>query len=141
MNVRLSLLALIAAPLASIALAQMYPTPQPARPTVPAQPGAAAPAAAPAQPSAPTAQAAATAPDTSSIPAHNCVQPQYPGKSAGNERIKKFNEGYKDYRECINKYVATVRGIRDAAMAKGNEAVEQYNKYTEEVQKQLDADK
>jgi len=137
MNFRLALTMMIAAPLASIALAQQYPVPPSTRPPVPtAQPATSPPPASPE----PSAQAAAV-PGMPSVPANNCVAPEYPGKQASNEKIKTFNTAYAAYGDCIRKYVDNVRQLRDAAMAKGNDAVTEYNKYTEEIKKQLDAEK
>ena len=138
MNVRLALTAMIAAPLASVALAQQYPVPPSTRPPAPtAQPATSAPPAS----SESSAQAAAAVPSMPSIPANNCVAPEYPGKQASNEKIKTFNSAYAAYGDCIRKYVDNVRALRDAAMAKGNDAVTEYNKYTEDIKKQLDAEK
>src|SRR5215831_7868801 len=100
MNFRSVLILTITAPLASIALAQMYPAPQPKAnpsltppPTSTTAPAPVAPAAAAPATAAPAAQSAAAAPGMPSVPPPSCAQPQYPGKSAPNERIKKFNEG------------------------------------------------
>jgi hypothetical protein len=87
----------------------------------------------------PAAPATASAPP--SVPSHNCVQPEYPGKNASNDKIKAFNAAYSAYGECIRKYVESVRALRDAAMTKGNDAVNEYNKFTEEVKTKMDADK
>jgi hypothetical protein len=91
---------------------------------------------------APAAPAAApgAAPTVPSIPSHNCIPPTYPGKQASNDKIKAFNAAYTEYGDCIKKYVESVRAIRDAAMTKGNEAVTEYNKFTEEMKKTIDAD-
>jgi hypothetical protein len=97
--------------------------------------------AAPAIAQAPAAPAAAPAAPAVTIPSHNCVAPEYPGKNAGNDKIKAFNTGYTAYGECIKKYIESVRSIRDSAMAKGNDAVNEYNKFTEEVKNKMDAEK
>src|ERR1700751_1962600 len=94
MNVRSALIVLITAPVASIALAQMYPTPQPKSNPAATLPSAASPATAetsstPAQPAA----AAAMPP----VPPSGCVAPAYPGKSASDAKIKAFNSSYKEY--------------------------------------------
>jgi len=88
---------------------------------------------------APAAAPAAAAP-TVTIPSNTCVAPTYPGKQANNDKIKAFNAGYTEYGDCIRKYVESVRAVRDQAMAKGNEAVTEYNKFTEDMKKQIDAD-
>jgi len=137
MNVRFALTMMIAAPLASIALAQQYPVSPSTRPPAPASPGTSA---APAS-SEPPVQAAAAVPGLPSIPSHNCVQPEYPGKSASNDKIRAFNAAYKEYGDCIRKYVDNLRALRDTAMTKGNDAVTEFNKFTEDVKTKMDADK
>jgi hypothetical protein len=87
------------------------------------------------------APAAPAAPAMPSIPAHNCIAPDYPGKSANNDKIKAFNAAYTAYGDCIKNYVASVRTVRDAAMARGNEAVGEYNKFTDDIKTKMDADK
>jgi hypothetical protein len=138
MNVRSVLIVMIAAPLASTALAQGYqgPGPQAQRPAPTAAPAAPATPETPAPPAQP---AAVTGMPT--VPSHNCVAPQYPGKSAPDAKIKVFNASYKEYGECIRKYVDNARTLANAAISSGNDAVTEYNKYTEDVKKQLDADK
>jgi len=91
-------------------------------------------------PAAPQA-APAAAPPLATVPPHNCVAPEYPGKNAGNEKIKTFNASYAAYGECIKKYVESVRAVRDQAMSRGNDAVNEYNKFTEDVKNKMDAEK
>jgi len=122
MNFRDILVVLATAPVAVASLAQ----------TPPAQPQT-APAQAPA-----AAAAASTMP---AIPPHNCVQPVYPGKTAPDAKIKDFNATNKAYGDCIRKYVDNVRSMANNAIQSGNDAVTEYNKFTEEVKKQIDADK
>jgi len=137
MNVRSALIVMLTAPVASIALAQMYPTPQPKAnpavtppPTSTAAPAAAAPAA---QAAAAPATQSAGGPAMPSVPPPACVQPVYPGKNANNDKIKAFNSGNKD--------VDAVRTLANAAIQSGNDAVTEYNKFTTDTQKLLDADK
>jgi hypothetical protein len=69
------------------------------------------------------------------------VQPVYPGKNAADAKIKDFNATNKAYGDCIRKYIETMRTLSNNAVQSGNDAVAEYNKFTEEVKKQLDADK
>jgi hypothetical protein len=126
MNLRSILIVLATAPAAVASLGQT-PAAQPQ-----AQP-------AQAQPSAAAAGPAGAA--TPSVPPHGCVQPVYPGKNAADAKIKDFNATNKAYGDCIRKYIETMRTLSNNAVQSGNDAVAEYNKFTEEVKKQLDADK
>ena len=125
MNLRSILIVLATAPAAVASLAQTPPA-QPQTQPEQAQPSAAAPAAA--------------GQGMPSIPPHNCVQPVYPGKKATSAQVKNFNETNKAYGECIRKYVDTVRTLSTNAIQSGNDAVTEFNKFTEEVKKQIEAD-
>jgi len=52
-----------------------------------------------------------------------------------------FNRDYKAYGECIRKYVDDNRAWVNAVVEVNNKAVEEYNKYTTELKKQIDAAK
>jgi len=67
------------------------------------------------------------------IPAHNCGKPELPGANATQATMRKFNDTYKAYSECIRKYVEGAKTLADAALAAGNSAVVEYNKLTEEI--------
>ena len=144
MNVRSALIVMLTAPATSIALAQMYPPAPKSNPAVtppPTSTVAPAPAAPAAQAAAgPTAQTAG-APAMPSVPPPGCVQPVYPGKNASNEKIKTFNTTNKDYGDCIRKYVDAVRTLANTAIQSGNDAVSEYNTFTTDTQKLLEADK
>ena len=111
-----------------------------------------APASAPARISAPTAAdtpapaAAAPAPGAAETngghyPAANCVTPNYPGKTGTDEQVLAFNRDFKNYGDCIRKYVDDARNMSNAAIEAGNKAVLEYNKYADDVRKQIAADK
>jgi len=125
MNLRSILIVLATAPVAVVSLAQ----------TPPAQPQA-APAQAPG-----AAAAAAGGPPIPAVPPHNCVQPVYPGKNAQDSKVRDFNATNKAYGDCIRKYVDSVRTLANNAIQSGNDAVTEYNKFTEDVKKLIDADK
>ena len=126
MNLRNVLIVLATAPVAAASLAQNPPA---QTQTAPAQaPGA-------------TAAAASGGPPIPAVPPHNCVQPVYPGKNAPDSKIRDFNATNKTYGDCIRKYVDSVRTLANNAIQSGNDAVTEYNKFTEDVKKLIDADK
>jgi hypothetical protein len=131
----------VSAAIASLAVAQMpYPrTQQPAQPPAPPPAPAGTPAAAPAATPAPAAEAASTA--APAYPAPNCVTPNYPGKSGTDAQVLAFNRDFKAYGDCIRKYVDDARALSNAAIEAGNKVVLEYNKYTEDMRKQIAADK
>jgi hypothetical protein len=128
MNFRNILIVLATAPVTVVSLAQ----------TPPAQPQT-APAQAPAPGAASSAASAGAAIPT--VPPPNCVKPVYPGKNGPDAKIREFNATYKAYGDCIRKYVDNVRTLSNNAVQAGNDAVTDYNKFTEETQKLIDADK
>jgi hypothetical protein len=75
-----------------------------------------------------------TAPIT--IPPHKCVKPEYPGKSASNQKFVAFNKDYVAYGACIQKYVDETKLILNAAAAAVNGAVEEFNKFGEDIKAQ-----
>jgi hypothetical protein len=75
-----------------------------------------------------------TAPVT--IPPHKCVKPEYPGKSASNQKFTAFNKEYVAYGACIQKYVDETKLILNAAAAAVNGAVEEFNKFGEDIKAQ-----
>ena len=80
------------------------------------------------------AAAPVTAPIT--IPPHKCVKPEYPGKSASNQKFVAFNKDYVAYGACIQKYVDETKLILNAAAAAVNGAVEEFNKFGEDIKAQ-----
>lgn len=75
-----------------------------------------------------------TAPVT--IPPHKCVKPEYPGKSASNQKFTAFNKEYVAYGACIQKYVDETKLIPNAAAAAVNGAVEEFNKFGADIKAQ-----
>ena len=67
------------------------------------------------------------------VPAHNCVKPEIPGANATQSMMRKFNETYKNYGECIKKYIDGAKALADSAMQAGNNAIIEYNKLTEQI--------
>src|SRR5215831_8626865 len=78
---------------------------------------------------------------TGSYPAPTCVAPKYPGKSRTDKEVESFNNEFKDYGDCMKKYVDEARATSTAAIEAGNKAVDDYNAYTGEVKKQIAAEK
>src|SRR5262245_23305431 len=84
---------------------------------------------------APAAKSAVT------YPAPACVAPKYPGKSRTDQEVEAFNTDFKNYGDCMKKYVDDARATSNAAIEAGNKAVDDYNAYTGEVKKQIAAEK
>jgi hypothetical protein len=78
---------------------------------------------------------------TASYPAPTCVAPKYPGKSRTDKEVESFNTEFKEYGDCMKKYVDEARATSTAAIEAGNKAVDDYNNYTGEVKKQIAAEK
>ncbi|HEY2969120.1 MAG TPA: hypothetical protein VGK75_12230 [Casimicrobiaceae bacterium] len=94
------------------------------------------------------AQAPATATAMPAIPSHSCVAPKYPSEAglqkrgeAYNRAVDAFNRDYKTYGECIKKYVEDSKVWVKAAADAGNKAIDEYNKYSEELKQKIDAEK
>ena len=87
------------------------------------------------------AQAPSTAATVAAIPSHNCVAPQYPGRDAPKSRVDAFNGDYKVYGDCMKKYVDDTNRWVKAAAESANKAIDEYNKYTEDLKKKVEADK
>jgi hypothetical protein len=68
-----------------------------------------------------------------SVPPNNCVKPELPGSNAAPSLMRRFNDNYKAYGECIKKYIEGAKALADAALAAGNAAVGEYNKLTEDI--------
>jgi len=94
-----------------------------------------------AQTPAPAAAPKPTATSTVSYPAPTCVGPKYPGKSRTDEEVEAFNRDFKNYGDCMKKYVDDARATSTAAIEAGNKAVDDYNDYTADVKKQIAAEK
>ena len=108
-------------------------------------PSQVAPAKAPPPPaeSAATATPAITAADVlPQVPRHHCgVGPEYPAGNVPDAKIIAFNRDYKTYADCIKKYIEENKAWMDAVRDVTNKAVEDYNAYSVNVKKQIDAAK
>jgi hypothetical protein len=81
--------------------------------------------------------APAPAPPASSpavaIPSNTCVKPEYPGRFASPPRLATFNQNLIAYSDCVKKYVESTRSIANAAAAAANGAIDDYNKFTNDI--------
>ena len=75
------------------------------------------------------------------IPPHNCGKPEFPGRLASPNRIAAFNKEYAAYSGCIKKYVDETKTMANAAVAAGNEAIDEFNKFSAELKAQNEAAK
>jgi hypothetical protein len=91
-----------------------------------------------------TAQAQQPAPDTPPtppalpavpagmppIPPPTCVKPEYPQKFADQRRFDRFNKESKTYTDCVTKYTDDMKALSDAAIARGQALINEYNAVT-----------
>lgn len=85
------------------------------------------------------AQTAAPATAAPGVPSNTCVKPEFPGRLASSSRISAFNKDYAAYRDCTNKYVDATKKLANDAVAAGNAAVDDFNKFAAEIKAQNDA--
>jgi hypothetical protein len=93
------------------------------------------------------AQAPAAVSAMPAIPTHNCVAPEYPTKPSVklrvdtfNQKVEAFNRDNKTYSECIKKYVDDTNRLGKAAADAANKAIDEYNKYNEELKQKIEAE-
>src|SRR3979411_3204128 len=75
------------------------------------------------------------------IPPHNCVKPEFPGRLASPNRISAFNKEYAAYSGGIKKDVDETKTTANAALGAGNDAIDEFNKFSAELKAQNDAAK
>lgn len=75
------------------------------------------------------------------VPPHNCVKPEFPGKLGSTARIGAFNKAYTAYGDCMKKYIADTKALSNAAITAGNNAVEEFNKFTADLTAEIEAAK
>jgi hypothetical protein len=92
---------------------------------------------APAAPATPTPQVP-VASRPLAIPPSGCVQPPYPGRLASNSAINAFNRDNKAYGDCIKHYVDDTKAWVVEVVNAGNKAIDDYNKYTEDLKKKIE---
>jgi len=84
------------------------------------------------------AQQPATEPVATGAPAitiapPSCVKPEFPGPFSEQRRFDRFNKDYKNYADCLKKYVADTRAAADANVAAGNAAIKEFNDFNAEM--------
>jgi hypothetical protein len=85
----------------------------------------------PAPPAAPTASALPPVPaGMPPIPPPTCVKPEYPQKFADQRRFDRFNKESKAYTDCVTKYTDDMKALSDAAIARGQALINEYNALT-----------
>jgi hypothetical protein len=85
------------------------------------------------------AQAPAAPAAMPGVPPNPCAKPDYPGRLASPYRITAFNKESAAYRDCINKYVDATKKLSNDAITAGNAAIDEFNKFGQEVKAQSDA--
>lgn len=90
------------------------------------------------QPAAPSAPAAKPEPIK-----HGCVKAEWPGRVATPTATKRFDKEFKEYVDCIKKFVDEQGKALQAATAQadihrtsGNAAIDEYNNYIKDLNKQ-----
>jgi hypothetical protein len=113
------------------------PPPTAPTPTTPA-PTAQTPPTAPTPPATQAPGPAAAPSQPLAIPPHKCVQPPYPGRLASNSAINAFNRDNKAYGDCVKKYIDDTKLWVVSIVDAGNKAIDEYNKYTEDLKKKIE---
>lgn len=74
---------------------------------------------------------------------HNCVKAEWPGRVATPTATKRFDKEFKEYVDCIKKFVDEQGKALQATIAQGevhrasgNAAIEEYNNYIKDLNKQ-----
>lgn len=76
---------------------------------------------------APAAETApATAPATALVK-HSCTKVDHPGRLASETQVKTYNRRFKEYGECIKKFVDDQNQVSKNAMESANQAINEYN--------------
>jgi hypothetical protein len=99
------------------------------------------------QPAAPAAASAAPAAAPAAAKPepikHSCVKAEWPGRVATPTATKRFDKEFKDYVDCIKKFVDEQGKALQATVAQGevhrasgNAAIDEYNNYIKDLNKQ-----
>lgn len=65
---------------------------------------------------------------------HSCNKPEFPGKLASDTQTKTFNRRFKDYGECMKKFIAEQTEVVRVATEAANGAINEYNAAAKEIQ-------
>jgi hypothetical protein len=87
------------------------------------------------------AHAQAAPATTPTMPPHQCVKPEYPGRLASTQKFNAFNKDLNAYGECMNKYIDDTKLILNAAATAVNGAVKEFNKFAADIKAQDEAAK
>lgn len=64
----------------------------------------------------------------------SCTKPEFPGKLASDTQTKTFNRRFKDYGECMKKFIAEQTEVVRVATEAANGAINEYNAAAKEIQ-------
>ncbi|PHV12397.1 hypothetical protein [Chitinimonas sp. BJB300] len=70
---------------------------------------------------------------------HSCAQPELPGKLASEMKKKSFTKRFKEYGECMKKYIDDQSAAMKAANDAGNAAISEYNTFVKQVNDESNA--
>jgi hypothetical protein len=74
--------------------------------------------------------AGAQAPAMDTIPAPTCTQPHYPGRTAPETQMTKFNKQITEYQKCMNEYIEGQKKAAEATVEDQKKHVEELNALT-----------
>jgi hypothetical protein len=67
-------------------------------------------------------------------PAHSCQKPEIPGRLASDTQKKLFDRRFKEYGNCIKKYIDDQQAIVKSATDAANGAINEYNGFVKQIQ-------
>jgi hypothetical protein len=75
--------------------------------------------------------------DQPAIPKPTCEKPEWPGRLASENQNRAFVRKRDAYTECIKKYVSEHQALANAQAEAAKAAVDEYNKFVEELNAQI----
>lgn len=82
------------------------------------------------------AAAAAAQQPAPAKPTHHCVKPERPGPAPKEPQRKAFTLGVETYKSCMQKFAADQQEAAKAAIEVGNAAIQEYNDFVAELNKE-----
>lgn len=76
---------------------------------------------------APAAETAPTTAPAAALVKHTCTKVDHPGRLASETQVKNYNRRFKEYGECIKKFVDDQNQVSKNAMESANLAINEYN--------------
>ncbi|WP_184200049.1 hypothetical protein [Chitinimonas taiwanensis] len=64
----------------------------------------------------------------------SCTKPEFPGKLASDMQMKTFNRRFKEYGDCMKKFIDEQSAVVKSATDAANLAINDYNAAVKEVQ-------